>query len=833
MRNFFISFSFLFFLNNQDLEAQTLYAPQSIEKGTLQDFIFLLNKATGQSWQLKDSEKPGKRGIYLETATDKAFTTKESFRLQSNGRDQLVITSSSVEGLVFGFYKHLRNLGFKFYEPDELYSIYPKLQHPYGEKQNKTDQPFLQVRDFFGTGGFGSSQPDPEFKAKKAWDRWKLRNGFGASYQLGGHNGENFILDNYELLFTKPEWLAKPLTGNKHKDLLTKINYLNKDALEFYVNWSLKPLTQKGFELPPPNHTIYISMEPSDGGGFLNELPGNAGKSLPSISDQVYKAANRAAELLEKRFPNHPNIRVNLYAYSSHAAPPSFPLHPRVFVQLIPYQFQSIAFGPSFIKLWAAKVRHFALYDYFRYPDIQNDLPGGLTIGEVMKRLKHSVRNGSEGTFFETSYSKFSTGIPLWLIGRYMADGNAQWEKNLYQLTADLYGNAAPKMLSLFHLFYSEPNFTQELIGNAAVLIKDADALSTSESIRQRINELKLYLNYIDLVYQSRDLKKGKLYQRLLPLVEYAWKLFPDKIIHSYRIMQLVSYAFLNNDPSDREHLIYQQLHNDWFPDTERSKSAWNRIVQNISSKERENNFQELLKNYKPSTQMPSYYLKDMATIAKSQELKPKKQLIFGASSVTRGYVGIYTDKPAILSFKYQINGPQPQLRISSVDNDYLNDTAIVITKSFGTVDIRIPLGETTLFLNAGDDCSYRVELNLSAGMFYFDGSPRGTMAFYKNFTAPYEQYTYDASFYPSHIFIPGNISTINYRVQLNMLSITSPTGRKIDPELISKETGGVEFRKFSIQSNEGGKIWKTQVAGNFNYNFMNIPDRYLLLEKR
>ncbi len=832
MRSFLISLVFLFLIYSSS-EAQTLYATSSIEKETLNDFVFLLNKATGQSWQLKDSEKPVKNGIYLETGSDKAFTTKESFRLQSNGKDQLIITSSSVEGLVFGFYKHLRNLGIKFYEPDELYSIYPKLQNPYGEKQNKTDKPFLQVRDFFGTGGFGSAQPDPEFKAKKAWDRWKLRNGFGASYQLGGHNGENFILENYELLLTKPGWLVKPLTGDKYKDQLTKINYLNKEALDFYVNWSLKPLTKKGFELPPPNHTIYISMEPSDGGGFLNELPENATKNLPSISDQVYGAANRAAGLLDKRFPNHPNIRVNLYAYSSHAAPPSFPLHPRVFVQLIPYQFQSIAFGPSFIKLWSARVKHFALYDYFRYPDIQFDLPGGLTIGEVMKRLQHSIRNGSEGTFFETSYSKFSTGIPLWLIGRYMADGNANWEKNLDQLSLDLYGKAAPKMLSLFQLFYSEPNFTQALIGNATSLVKEAEKLSTSEATRQRIDELKLYLNYVELVYQSRDLKNGKLYQRLLPLAEYAWKLYPDKIIHSYRIMQLVSYAFLNNDPADKERIIYQQLHADWFPDTERSKSAWNRITQKISSKEREKNFQLLLKNYKPATLMPSYSLKDMTAIARSQELQPKKQLIFGGDASTRGYVGVFTDKPAVLSVKYQINGPKPQLRISSVDQEYLNDTAIILSKIAGSIDIKVPAGETTLFLNAGDDCSYRLQLNLTSGMFYFDGAPRGILAFYKSFTAPYEQYTYDASFYPSHIFIPKNISTVDYRVQLNMLSITSPANRKISADLLSKEAGGVEFRRFNIQTSEAGKIWKTEVAGNYNYNFINIPDRYLLLEKK
>jgi hypothetical protein len=105
-------------------------------------------------------------------------------------------------------------------------------------------------------------------------------------------------------------------------------------------------------------------------------------------------------------------------------------------------------------------------------------------------------------------------------------------------------------------------------------------------------------------------------------------------------------------------------------------------------------------------------------------------------------------------------------------------------------------------------------------------------MAFYSNFNDAYEKYTYDPSFYPSHFYVPEDVTIVDYKVQLNALAISSQAGRKIQSEILSTEHGGFENRRFKVQQNEQGKIWKAEVSGNYNYNFLNIPDRYLLLEK-
>jgi hypothetical protein len=819
----------LFNLAQSTTAKQTIYAPATVPLETLEDFRYLLEKSTGENWQIQLSGKNPTHGISLKLGNDNAFKTKESFRFQGNGVDLLTITSSSAEGLVFGFYKHLRQLGFQFYLPGEDYTIIPKLTNPFGTRKDIVDKPFLQTRNFFGTGGFGTSNADPGQTVEKAWNLWKLRNGFGSAYALGGHRGENFVLENKEILQKNPQWLSTPLKGQP-SDVGIKLNYLNKEALNYYTDWTIKLFTQSNFAPPPPNHTELISIEPSDGAGFLNEYQSN--KPLPSISDQVYGAANVAAQKLDKLFPDRPNIGVNLYAYSSHAAPPSFPLNPRVFVQLIPYQFQNIAFGPSFIKLWASKAKRFGIYDYYNYADAQFDLPGGMTVEEAMKRLVHSVRAGSEGTTYETSYSKFATGIPLWLLGRYMADGNADWKRNLDGLTRVLYKESSPKISELFQLFYNQPSFGVQYMGNAVKLLNEAVALTKDNEVQKRLNELKEYLQFAHLVYQSRDIKNGTTYQRLLPVAEYAWKLYPEKIVHSYRIMQLASYAFLNIDKNDKDYALYQKLHVDWFPETDRSKATWVKIKQGVNATQLTRDFNALTTKYNVADLTGNYNFEKVLSLVR-QSFVPRKTMVFGGGSSVRGYFGVFSDKPTTLTIQYTIQGSRPSLTFSSIDQDYLHDTAIIATKKDGMVTIKLPAGETTVFLNAGDECTYRIQAGITDGLFFFDGSPRGKLAFYKAFSDPYEQYTYQPAFYPSHIFVPKGISSIDYKVQLNALTITSPIGRKIKSDLLLSEHGGFETRKFAIQSNETGKIWKAEVSGNYNYNFLNIPDRYLLLQQK
>lgn len=819
---------FPFASNAQKGNSYRFYSTKELSVETQNDILDLLQKATPGKWERVAAEKEVTSGIILKISNHPSFKVKESFRLQSDGSSLLTISSSGSEGLLFGIYKHLRSLGFKFYLPGELYTIIPKISNPFGPKKDIVDHPFAQIRDFGGTGGFGNENSDPGKTIEKTWNLWRDRNGFGAAYHLAGHRGEDFILENKKVLKEHPDWLASPLTGNDFNDQGIKLNYFNKEALDFYVNWTIERFTQKGYQPKPPNFTELVSIEPSDGGGFLTSWKG---KSM-SPSDQVYLAANLAAEKLDRLFPNHPNIGVNVYAYSSHADPPSFKLHPRVFVQLVPYQFQNIAIGPSFIKMWAEKLKRFGIYDYLKYADASWDLPGGFTLQEVMQRLIHSTRSGSEGTMYETSYSKFSTGIPLWTIIRYLADGDSNWEKNLQQLTADLYRSSSQPVDKLFQLFYSEVNFSKDHLANSVNYVDQASKASSDRNVQHRLLELKQYLYFAHLVYQSREVNKGSLKDRTIPIADYSWKIYKTGIVHSYRLMQLVAYNFLNYDKSKPEYNDYYQLFLKWFPDTEKTKTEWYKRTQSESETEIENHFRLVQQLYQKQIDNNTYSM-DEVFRAVEANYKPKREMIIGGNYSLRGSFAFYSNKKSELRISYKLTGSAaPRLTISGIDNNYEQAISYTVDKAEGQLSIQLPAGETKLFLSADNGTYFRLKVNASDGLIFFNGSPRGILAFYKNFSDPPESYIYDPAYYPSYIFVPKTTTSLNYKVQLNALRLSS-SGREFSSRLLLTENAAFETRQITVPKEEAGKIWKAVISNNYNYNMINIPDRYFLLEPK
>ena len=94
--------------------------------------------------------------------------------------------------------------------------------------------------------------------------------------------------------------------------------------------------------------------------------------------------------------------------------------------------------------------------------------------------------------------------------------------------------------------------------------------------------------------------------------------------------------------------------------------------------------------------------------------------------------------------------------------------------------------------------------------------------------------YTYDPLYFPSYFFVPKNTTQIQYMVQVNQLKIVTPEGNPVSTTLLSTSAGGdFETRSFVVPPELSGKYWQAIISGNFNYQFLNIPDRYFLLTKK
>jgi len=805
--------------------------PKSFPKEVVEDIQSLLQASTGQQWTAQQDGESDK-GIILSINTSLDYKTGESCQINSDGSSYVKFESPTTNGLIYGLYKYLRDLGFKFYLPDPLYTIVPSIKSVF-KKTSIMETPFLRIRDFFGTGGFGSGKTDPDRSVEKSWQLWKWRNGFGKEFQLAGHAGETFNLQNAKDLEKNPDWTATSIMKNGKVNQTAKLNYYNKSAVDFFTDWAIRKFTDKNYKVPPPYLRDMVSVEPADGGGYATSSPNTS--NLKTVSDQVFYAANVAAEKLDRLFPTQPNIGVNLYAYSTHADVPNFPLNSRVFVQIIPYQFQNVAFGPAFIKRWSEKVKRFGLYDYFKYPDSHWDMPGGYPLDQLMTRAINAADAGSEGTTYESSYSKFSTAIPLWVLCQYMCTGDKNWQENYNGFITNLYGPAAPAVKKLFNTFYLQTQFAPSDMDKLLGYIQQAQTLTADPQVLSRINELKRYLGYASLYLQSQDLSNGDLEQRLIPVEKMAWTLYETKIIDSYRIMQLVSYSFLNAKTTDKALADrYHKLHLITFPESKDPDVIWKKDLRYATDETDKILYRKnIAKVEKETVSDISAPVTVAGQIAEAQNgYRAKKNITLQGNSLNRGYFNLFAEKPETIIIDWKLTnskGDVPTATISGSDKNYKTIYDHSLSASSGKLSISIPAGESNFFINAGANTVYILHLQAGDAFCYFDGSPRGKI----NFLNQKGTYSYDPVYYPSYFYIPKNTTQVQYSVQVNALKIFTPNGNPIETKLVSTSAGGFQLRSFEIPSNFAGQFWKAVVSGNYNYKFMNIPDRYFLFEKK
>jgi hypothetical protein len=826
----FYLFSFLFLISickAQNTSVNVISYPQGFPKEIAGDIQSLLQTSTGQHWDT--TQKTSTKGFVLSLKLSGNYKTGESCLINSDGVSYVYFESPTTNGLVYGAYKYLRDLGFKFYLPDSLYTIVPSLRSVF-RKTSAMETPFLRIRDFFGTGGFGSGKTDPDHSVQKAWLLWKSRNGFGSEFVLGGHAGEAFNGQNVKELEKHADWTATPIMKNGRMNPSTKLNYYNESAVDFFTDWAIKKFTNKNYQAPPAYLRDMASVDPADGEGYITTAP--KGSQLKTISDQVFYAANVAAQKLDKIFPDQPNIGVNLYAYSVHADIPNFSLNPRVFVQVIPYAFQNVAFGPAFINRWSKKVKRFGLYDYFKYPDATWDMPGGYQIEELMKRAIYAANAGSEGTTYESSYSKFSTAIPLWVLCQYMCTGDTAWQKNYDKLIADLYGSAAPAIKEVFDIFYKRAQFGFFDFYEALHHVQKAQQLTTDQQALSRINEIKLYLCYAYLYLKSQDIETGNLEQRQLSLEKIAWTLYKRKIIHSYRIMQLVAYNFVNARPSDKALAThYQKLHLMTFPESPDPDALWKHDY-SYSSTDVDNMLNQMFASKKEAARSPTVPGISEQVMMVNPDYQADQNIMFQGNDRSRGYFYLFSKKPETVTISWSLTnskGDVPTATISGADKSYRSVYDYPLKSSTGKVSIPIPAGESSFFINASTNTTYTLQVQPGAAFSYFEPSPWGKMIFLNEKGTP----SYNPPNFPTYIYVPKGINQVQYKVQGNFLKIVAPDGNPVTTNLDKQLSGGIQLRSFAVPPNFSGKFWQAIIPGIYFYQFLNIPDRYFLLEKK
>jgi hypothetical protein len=512
-------------------------------QASVTDVAGVLQKMTGQAFTV-NNEYSG-AGILLvksdapqASAADRKWLEgkgREPFAIRSADDKNLTITSNGDAGLQHGLYFYLEQLGVRFYFPNDHWTIIPRKQD-IALQINRQMAPDFKVRNFFGSGGFGSPNGiDPKLEIKARWSQWKARNLLGGEYALGGHSGEAFNLANKATLLQHPEYLAKIDGKYVPWSLTAKLNTANPDAVKLYVDWTVERFRKMRATDP---HAFAISVDPSDGGGHCNsdecKTIGNG-----SASDQTFYIANQAAKAVRKEFPDG---WVNLYAYNEHAMPPSFALEPNVYVSVIPYAFQTTGLSPAeFIQAWGKKVKRMGIYDYWSIPDWTHDMPSFDYLSTPASKLPFWHDNNIEGFSGESTYSAGAMGIGWYLASRMMWDLKTDQQAVLNDFYDKAFGAARAPMQRMLERWANSFKLTGYELAWSYRDLQEALKLAKTPEVRARLVDYGRYLEYLRLTLEWQSAPKEEKARALSTLVDTVWDIYPTAMIHSFREYQLLT----------------------------------------------------------------------------------------------------------------------------------------------------------------------------------------------------------------------------------------------------------------------------------------------------
>lgn len=377
---------------------------------------------------------------------------------------------------------------------------------------------------------------DPKQNIKARWEEWKRRNRFGGEFSLGGHSGEAFNTANKEILLQHPEYLAKVDGKYVPWSLTAKLNTANPDAVKLYVDWSVARFRQQRKANP---HSFAVSVDPSDGGGHCNsEECKQIGNGSPS--DQVFYIANQVAKAIRQEFPDG---NVNLYAYNEHAAVPSIPLQPNVYVAIIPYAFQRTGLTPEeFIRAWGAKTPHMSIYDYWSIPDWEQDEPSFNYKSTPGSKLRFWHNSNIEGFSSESTFSAGAIGLAWYVGSRIMWDVKTDENAILEEFYDKAFGPAKAPLKRMLERWAGGFLLIENEMALSYRDLQEAMKLANGDqAILARIADYGRYVEYLRLRHDWEVADKDHKAEAKAALVRHVWRIYPSAMIHSYRIYQLLA----------------------------------------------------------------------------------------------------------------------------------------------------------------------------------------------------------------------------------------------------------------------------------------------------
>ena len=516
--------------------AQTVSYPlqsSQLLKSTAEDAAMLLQKAVAAS-QFTSSIYSGIPQTGVIFIYDSTITNNQACRVESDGINFIKFYASQDNGLCFGFYQYLQQLGFRFYQPGTIWEIIPSLSSAY----KKTDSVYtvnFKYNSWFISGGHNRWAMDNS--NSYGWDtyygenghNWALyqrRNGMMGQYRFAGHRSDVIAGNNLATWQNNPCYVAS-YDGSRQVNSRSVPDVNSTAAMQLWSstieqkyqaykntifgNTNLHVNLYRNF-----NYNNYnIGIEVPDGAlwGNTKDNQGCTNAGYQKESDQNLTLANYTAQKIGSKYPE---LHFQLYAYSTHADIPAanIPIHEKLDIQLVPTVYQNLTSTNGLRKRWYSRTKNISEYNYLNLSDWSGETPE-FYLDEFKTTVQIAKENNSQGLIWEASPAKFAS-LPYLLAANKSLKDDKTIDNTLIEFCDNMFADAGKIIYKLLQLWTDKTNLAGGVSNRYKMplyfqMVSDAESKIAEEPevVKARLRELKAYLHYMYLYYAWAGDQRG------------------------------------------------------------------------------------------------------------------------------------------------------------------------------------------------------------------------------------------------------------------------------------------------------------------------------------
>ena len=703
IRNIFISICLLLSFS---ANCQTVYYPAKASKllqSSANDMAMLLQKAIkGSSFTALPYTTLPASGIVL--IYDSTGTSNQFCKVKGNSNSFISFSAPQDNGLNFGIYQYLQQVGFRFYQPGTIWEIIPVLASPYKSIDTTYTSPY-KYKNWFISGGHNPWAMDNDNsyywetyfgENGHQWSLYQRRNNMTGAYRFSVHRDDIMTADYLTQLKNNPCYVG-PYNNSRVPTLQSVPDVNNTAAMQLWGNgieqkfsaykntiFNNKDIYADYFRNFNYNNE-YIGIEVPDGAHWANTIDNNGcgTKSLFKASDQHFTLANFITASINNKYPDK---KFQLYAYDSHADIPSanIGINSAIDVQVVATAFQNESSAKGLLNRWYGKSTHISEYHYLNLPQWSGETPS-FYLQELKTTLQRLKEKKSQGIVWEASPAKFAS-LPFLLAANTQLKDGILIDSTLHEFCFNLFGNGAASVYKLLHMWSDDNTVTVSngIQDNKYKMslylqwVNEADKLTKNDPaiVKQRLNELKAYLHYMVLFYdwafdqRSYTVKAGK----AASLALYLAKINRLQVVNSYYLINDIVNKY---QPTDSIYIRYN---------TSNGTAYQNGKLPLITNEEISTSFAKDLQ--KEQAFINQFSFEDVATIKADfdkSNLAPLEKIdvfinfTYGKDYASRSEIDIRADRAGSFQIKYSPQFGMPQ-------TGYINFTVEAADKTTGII---------------------------------------------------------------------------------------------------------------------------------------------------